>query len=458
MTGYHEFIESKRKKSQSFGFEPVSINHRLHDWQARIVEWAVRRGRSALFADTGLGKTLMELCWAENVVLKTNKPVLLLCPLGVRKQTVRESEKFGISVTCKVVNNQSECETGINVTNYDKLKHFDPSRFSGVVLGESSILKSMTGKTRSTLIEAFGGHRYRLAETATPSPNDHMELGNHSEFLSVMQSVDMLNRYFYHDSGNTSQWVLMPHGEKHFWSWVASWAVCIGMPSDIGGDDTGYILPEKRVHRHNVEIHNPEIPDGFLFSTHAMSATSVFEEKRATARERIEKATSLVPVDRPSIVWCDTNHESDLLKEMIPDAVEVRGSDKTEVKEARLEAFSAGEIKTLVSKPSICGHGLNWQHCRDMIFSGLTYSFEQYYQAVRRIWRFGQTNPVDIHIVLAETDTALSATIARKESDFQVMRTGMAEAMRESTMREFGVDKHKQVYVAKEKMELPSWM
>lgn len=458
MSSYRDFIRKKNRKAKPYGFEPGELNSNLKDWQSKIVEWAVRRGRAAIFADTGLGKTLMELSWAEQIVLKENKPVLILCPLGVRNQTEREALKFGIRVDVKVIDSQDGVINGINITNYDKLHNFDTDEFVGVVLGESSILKSMTGKTRTELIRRFGSHRYRLAETATPSPNDHMELGNHAEFLSVMQSVDMLNKYFYHDSGNTSQWLLMPHGEKHFWDWVASWGVCIGMPSDIGGSDDGYILPELKVIRHFVELDEVETPEGMLFAMAASSATSIFEEKRITARPRTSKAVDLVPGTKPCVVWCDTNNESELLKESLPDAVEIRGSDKTEWKEEMLDAFSCGEFNTLISKPSICGHGLNWQHADTMIFSGLTYSFEQYYQAVRRLWRFGQTRPVSVHVILAETDTALDQTISRKESDFLAMRAGMAEAMRSSTMAQFCGDKYKSKYQPENIMEIPTWL
>lgn len=455
---YAEFVKRKRIRVDDYGFTPKSLNSNLRDWQAKIVDWAVRRGRSALFADTGLGKTLMELAWAEQVVKAGHGPILILCPLGVRQQTVREAEKFGIGVDCKVVDSQADCINGINVTNYDKLQHFEPEKFCGVVLGESSILKSMTGKTRTKLTEAFGKHRFRLCETATPSPNDHMELGNHAEFLGVMAAVDMLNRFFYHDSGNTSQWRLMPHGHQHFWDWVASWAVCIGMPSDIGGDDTGYILPPLKVNRHVIEPKHLAAPAGMLFATAGVAATSIFDEKRQTAEDRIAKAVELVPQDDACIIWCDTNDESKRLADSLPDAVEVRGSDPTEKKEAALSGFSTGQFKTLISKPSICGHGLNWQHCRTMIFAGLTYSFESYYQAVRRCWRFGQTKPVDVHIVIASTDTALEQSISRKQSDFDTMRHGMAEAMRRSTMIEFGLDRRKQEYQPRKKVKVPQWL
>lgn len=455
---YEEFIKSKRIRAQQYGFNPTVMNPMLKDWQARIVDWAVRRGRAAIFADTGLGKTLMQLCWAENIVANYG-PVLLLCPLGVRHQTVAESIKFGISSKCEVVESACEVHRGINVTNYDKLHLFDPSKFAGIVLDESSILKSMTGKIRGKLMEMFGGTRFKLACTATPSPNDNMELGNHSEFLGSMASSDMLNRFFYHDSGETSKWVIRPHGIDAFWDWVASWAVCIGMPSDIQGADTGYILPSMRVHRHIVEVDNSDAPSGMLFNTLGVSATTIHEEKRMTCHARVKRAAELAnDLDESVIIWCDTNQESTMLAECVDGAMELTGSDSTAHKEKMLDDFASGRLKKLITKPKICGMGLNWQHCSKMIFAGLTYSFEQYYQAVRRIYRFGQSSEVDIHIVLAETDSAINATIARKESDFATMRSGMAQSMRRSTWQEFGLDNLKKEYSPTKKVTLPEWI
>lgn len=458
---YQSFIARKRIRAERYGFDPVVMNQHLKDWQARIVDWACRRGRAALFADTGLGKSLMQLAWAENIVAKVG-PVILFCPLGVRHQTVAEAEKFGIGCEVKVVESLADVCKGVNVTNYDKLHLFEDARFAGVVLDESSILKSMTGRTRSRLISQFGQFgrtEYRLCCTATPAPNDHMELGNHAEFLGVMQSVDMLNRFFYHDSANTSQWVLRPHGRKSFWEWVASWAVCIGMPSDIGGDDTGYILPAMHTHRHFVDVDESMVPDGMLFNTAGCSATTIHEEKRLTCGARVAKAAELAnSCDEPVIIWCDTNQESEELTAAIDGAKELKGSDSSDKKEQLLDDFASGRLMKLVTKPSICGMGLNWQHCRKMIFAGLTYSFESYYQAVRRIYRFGQASEVDVHIVLAETDSAIGSAIAKKESDFAAMRSGMAAAMRESSWREFGLDNQKQVYAPSVDVSLPRWM
>lgn len=459
-TDYERFIASKRQRAATYGFEPGPLNKHLKPWQADIVRWACRRGRAALFADTGLGKTLMQLSFADQIVRRSGR-VLILCPLGVRQQTVDEAEKFGIAAQCVSVSCDDECVDGINVTNYDRLDKFNSRQFNAIILDESSILKSMTGKIRTRLLEMFSRCEYRLACTATPAPNDHMELGNHAQFLSVMNQHDMLNRFFYHDSGNTSKWVLRPHGHDDFWAWVASWAVCIEKPSDIGGSDEGYDLPPMQIHRHIVEVDCDDAPNGFLFNVSGISATSIHEEKRLTCGARVAKAASIVndtAQSEPVIVWCDTNEESQRLTESIQGACELRGSDTTSRKEQLLRQFASGEVTKLVTKPSICGMGLNWQHCKTMVFAGLTYSFESFYQAVRRIYRFGQMRNVDIHIVLAESDNALNATIARKESDFMAMRSGMASAMRNSTWQEFGLDSPKQQYAPQESIVIPSFI
>jgi Helicase conserved C-terminal domain len=286
-----------------------------------------------------------------------------------------------------------------------------------------------------------------------------MELGNHAQFLGVMEPSDMLNRFFYHDSGNTANWVLRPHGKEAFWQWVASWAVCIGMPSDIGGSDDGYVLPAMHIHRHFVDVDEAFVPTGMLFNTIGCSATTIHEEKRMTCDVRVAKAAELANAwDESVVIWCDTNQESTELTAAIDGAKELKGSDSSEKKEQLLSDFASGRLLKLVTKASICGMGLNWQHCRKMVFAGLTYSFEQYYQAIRRIYRFMQLHEVDIHIVLAETDSAINSAIARKESDFAAMRSGMASAMRDSTWEEFGLDNHKKIYSPVSDVNLPKWM
>jgi len=461
LQSYQQFIASKRKPVECIGFDvdPSALNVNLFDWQRRVVVWALKRGRAALFEEPGLGKTLQQLSWAEQVFYHTGMPVVVHSPVGVRHQTKREAEKFGIACPVAVVNDASEVIAGINVVNYEKIHLFDGVQWGGVVLDESGILKGQSGKTKQQIIDRYHGVRYRLACTATPAPNDHMELGNHAEFLGVCQSVDMLNRYFYHDSGDTSRWVLMGHARQEFWRWVSQWAVCIAKPSEIGGDDTGYELPELRVQRHLVEIDEQDAPDGFLFNTSGISATTLHEEKRMTNTARCTKAAELAnATDGPVIVWCDTNYEADLLRKLIPDAVEVRGAMKDEQKEELLFGFAQGKYRVLISKPVISGHGCNWQHCNTEIFAGLSYSFELFYQSVRRCWRFGQTQPVDVHIILAESEGAIHSAIARKEADFAAMRSGMSEAMRESTLEEFGLREGKTEYKSAGAFPVPHFL
>lgn len=457
---YQEFIASKRKAIPSLGFDvkDKELNPKLMDWQAKVVKWALRRGRSALFEDCGLGKTFQQLEWARLVHKKTKMPVIVHCPVGVRSQTKAEAEKFGVKCSVAVVDEPSEIIDGVNLVNYEKLHKFDGVEFGGVVLDESSILKGMNSKTRELLTDRYKDVKYRLACTATPSPNDTMELGNHAEFLGVCQSGDMLNRFFYHDSSDTSNWVLMPHGKKDFWSWVSQWAVCIGKPSDIGGSDDGFVLPELRVHRHIVEsIDTPS--NGTLFSVNGITATSIHEEKRITCESRSRKAVEIVDsCESQCIVWCDTDYESNELIKYASDCIEVKGSMTSQQKIDAFDAFSSGKVKTIITKPSIAGMGLNWQHCNRMVFAGLSYSFEQYYQAVRRCWRFGQLNPVDVHIVLADSESAITSAIARKESDFDAMRCGMAEAMRDSTLAEFGLREGKRDYKPQGDFVLPSFL
>lgn len=460
---YYAFLARKRIKASEYGFEVDRLNPNLKDFQERITRWALRRGRAAIFAGTGLGKTLIQMVWCENVCRYTsNGRVLLVCPLGVRLQTKEEAAKFGIDCEVRLVQEQSECGPGINITNYDRLEKFDASQFAGVCLDESSVIKGLTSKTRKLLCEMFSRTRFRLACTATPSPNDHVELGNHAEFLGVMKALDMQSRFFYHDSGDTSRWVLMPHATKDFWAWVASWAVCIRLPSDIGGDDTGYVLPELRTHRHFVELPDVELDNGLLFNPgYAVSATTIHEEKRKTVKLRVAKAVEIA-LDEPRrkcVIWCDSNQEQDMLAERLGDkAISIQGSDKPEIKESQEREWRTGRVPVLLTKSSIFGAGMNWQHCSKMIFVGLTYSFESYFQSVRRCWRFGQQKPVDVHLVVAETESAMESAVARKESDFETMREGMAEAMREQTLLEFGLDNSKKEHSKNVALVVPNWL
>jgi len=460
VSDYQAFIASKRKKLQPMGFDPIGeLNPNLFDWQATVVDWAVRRGRAALFEECGLGKTLQQLAWAEQIVRKTNKPVMLHCPVGVRQQTKREAEKFQIGVDVQVVNDATSVINGINLVNYEKLHHFDTSVFAGVVLDESSILKNYTGKIKRQLIESYAKTPYRLACTATPSPNDRMELGNHCDFLGVMPSNEMLSRWFINDTMKAGGYRLKKHGEKDFWNWVASWAVCIGKPSDIGGSDAGFDLPELNIKRHVVSADEHQAPDGMLFNTSGISATNIHEEKRLTCEARTRKVAEIVNAeDSIFIIWCDTNYEADSLLNKLPDALEIRGTDSEKKKEQVFLDFAAGQIKTLITKPSVAGFGMNWQHCNRQIFAGLSYSFEAYYQAVRRCWRFGQVNSVLVDIILSDSESAIESAIATKESDHRLMQTGMADAMRDASLKELSGDLSLAKHTESVEIELPHFM
>ncbi len=433
---YEEYLKIKQHEPIENGFDVDidNLNPNLFDWQKNVVQWALKRGRAALFEECGLGKTIQQLEWARHVAQHSGLPVMLHCPVGVRQQTLREARKFGVDehVPVNVCDDQDDVEPGsICIANYEKLHRFDPKQFGGVVLDESSILKNYTGKIKKQLVNSYNDVRFRLACTATPAPNDHMELGTHSEFLGICERVDMLSKYFIHDSADTSKWRLKKHGADDFWQWVSTWAICMASPADVGGNDEGYNLPELIIDRHSVEVSEEATTDGLLFNIHGLSATNIHEEKRMTCEARMSKAVELTDrFDGPCILWCDTNYESDVLRDRLPHAVEIRGNDSEKHKEKKLESFANGETRIIITKPSISGFGMNWQHCNHQIFAGLSYSFEAYYQAVRRSWRFGQSKPVYIDIVLADSESGIQSAISRKETDFSLMRSGMAAAMK----------------------------
>ncbi|HEU4751922.1 MAG TPA: DNA methyltransferase [Armatimonadota bacterium] len=430
---YYSFLASKRVSAPAAGFEVPRehLSPALFPWQADIVRWALRRGKAALFEDCGLGKTLQQLVWAEQVARHTGRPVLILAPLAVGAQTAREGERFGIPATlCRT---QADVRPGVNVANYEMLHHFDPSTFGGVVLDESSILKSFMGATKRALIEAFAETPYRLACTATPSPNDHMELGNHAEFLGVMPSNEMLARWFINDTKQAGNYQLKGHAARDFWAWVSSWAVSLARPSDLGYPDDGFILPELVWITHVVEVDLETDRGDQLFRCPKLSSTELHKERRRTVEARAYQVADLVAhTPGPWVLWCDTDYEADALAARIPEAVEVRGSHPLARKEATLEAFARGEARVLITKPSICAWGMNWQHCSQMAFVGLSYSFEQLYQAVRRAWRFGQQHPVAVHVVMAESELSVLSAIQKKQDAHEEMKSQMIEAMRET--------------------------
>lgn len=425
MSDYQEFLKRKALSDPATGLVKLpQLNPALFDFQLDITGWALRRGRAAVFADCGMGKTPMQLEWARHIPGN----VLILAPLAVAAQTVREGEKFGVAV--RYARSQSEVQPGITIANYEMLEHFDASYFTGIVLDESSILKSYDGKTRTAIIDTFRQTPFRLACTATPAPNDYMELGNHAEFLGVMSRVEMLSMFFVHDGGETQKWRLKGHAEAEFWKWLASWAVCIRKPSDLGYDDGDFTLPDLVMHQITVKIDIPS--DGFLFPVEASTLQERLQARRDTIAERIAHCATVVnSTDEPFLVWCNLNDESAGLKSAIPGAVEVKGADSNDHKEKAMLGFTAGDVRCLVTKPSIAGFGMNWQHCNNMAFVGLSDSYEQFYQAVRRCWRFGQKNPVNVYVITAETEGAVVANIKRKEADAMKMAENMVEHMKD---------------------------
>ena len=449
---YLSFIQHKTEASihtDSIQVDVQDINHLLYSFQRDVVRWALAKGRAAIFADCGLGKTPMQLEWSQQIVNHRGGMVLILAPLAVAAQTVAEGVKFGITVNlCETAD---DLKPGINITNYEKLDKFNGAVFSGVVLDESSILKSFTGKVRNQIIDFFCETPFRLACTATPAPNDFMELGNHAEFLGIMSYSEMLAMFFVHDGGQTSKWRLKGHAEEVFWQWLGSWAVVIENPKDLDYDVDGYDLPDLRIH----EI----VVDGEEPVTETLTLTQRRQARRDTLEARCEAAAQLVNgSNEPWLVWCDLNAESALLSEKINHCVEVRGSDKTSVKSNRLLGFSAGIYKCLVTKPTIAGFGMNWQHCSKMVFVGLSDSYEQYYQALRRCYRFGQTRPVDVYIIISSKEGCVKENIARKDADSKRMRAAMIEQTKEITRQELrSTCRLATPYEPETSMQLPEW-
>jgi DNA modification methylase len=433
MSDYSKFLAKKKQFNVVAGFEVGDIDYGLFDFQQAIVKWACKRGRAGIFADTGLGKTAMQLAWADQVMRETGGRVLILAPLCVAQQTVAEGSRIGVDV--EYARKGDDAKGMIVITNYEMMDHFNPADFVGVVLDESSILKSLTGKIRTSLIENFQKTPYRLSCTATPSPNDFMELGNQAEFLGVMTRTEMLATYFIHDGGDTSKWRLKGHGKTKFWEWMATWAICISSPADIGFDGSRYILTGLEIHQHAVEAQF--IPDGQLFPVVAQTLSDRRSAKRSSLNDRIKLAADIVnSSDEYFIIWCHLNDESSELKKLIPHAEEVYGSLDFDEKEARINRFSSGKSRVIITKPSITGFGLNWQHCHNMIFVGMDDSYESYYQAVRRCYRFGQKNKVNVHIISSESEGEVKKNIERKAAQADEMSRQMVAHMRKFTTME----------------------
>ena len=428
MNEYEQFIATKKKHFLASGFDVENsyLNKNLFDFQQYVVRTAIKKGKYAIFADCGLGKTLMQLEFANQVSKKTGKPVLILCPLAVAGQTIQEGEKFGIPVSKMPLGvNSSDL---VQITNYESLQYVDPDNFSGVILDESSILKNFEGKTRSAIIDAFKDTPYKLACTATPSPNDPMELGNHSEFLNVMSRNEMLAMYFVHDGGDTSKWRLKGHAAQPFWDWVSEWAVMFSKPSDIGFSADGYVLPGLNLLDRQIVTGGRN--NGKLFNDVHVSATDFNAELRLTKVERLSEVVGIVnDSDENFIIWIKQDEEGDYLKKLIPDAIEVRGSHSQEFKEKHLLGFAKGEFRVLITKTKIAQFGLNYQNCRNQVFASLDFSFEGLYQAIRRSYRFGQKNEVNIYMITTDTMQNVVQSIQRKQDQFEKMQTAMSKAV-----------------------------
>ena len=458
---YIEFLRSKQQTVMPSGFDvnPDTLCRAAFDWQRDITRWALKKGKFALFEDCGLGKTLQQLMWADSVSKHAGKPVLILAPLAVTEQTKREGLKFGFDVT--VCRSQQDVADGINITNYEMLEHFSAADFSGVVLDESSILKDYTSSTKQRLVDMFADTPYKLCCTATPSPNDFTEIGNHAEFLGVMSRAEMLATFFVHDGGDTAKWRLKGHAESKFFEWVASWACCLTNPADIGYDGMGYDLPPLNIIEHVVKT---EIIDDDGQMMIDAKATQTLSERRDARRnslaERVKAAAEIAnSIDGQCLVWCDLNAESEQLAAAINGAVEVKGADKPDHKVSAMNGFTAGKDKALVSKPSIAGWGMNWQNCHEMIFVGLSDSFEAYYQAVRRCWRFGQENPVNVHIVISDAEGAVKANIERKQADAQRMTSEIVKYTKDILTAEIhNTARITEGYFTTEQMKIPQWL
>lgn len=428
MRDYQDFLDSKRMRVPSSGFEPVEISGKLYPFQVDIVRWACRKGKACVFADCGMGKTAIQLEWARQVHDHNGGIVLVVAPLAVAAQTVREGRKFGIAVQhCR---SADDIRDGINITNYEMLHKFDGIEVTGVVLDESSILKSYTGKIRNKIIDTFADVPYKLACTATPSPNDYMELGNHAEFMGAMTRTEMLAMFFTHDGGETSKWRIKGHAESAFWDWVAQWAVVVTKPSDLGYEDGAFELPPLNVYQVVIET-DRNADDGRLFAVESVTLSEQQRSRRTTVEKKADHIIQTVnSSDAAWLIWCDLNAESSYLARSIPDAVEVKGSDSDEWKESAMIGFADGTYRVLVTKPSIAGFGMNWQHCSHMAFCGMSNSYEQFYQAVRRCWRFGQTEPVEVMVTITDQETAIFRNVMDKREASSNMHDQMIRRSR----------------------------
>jgi hypothetical protein len=465
MLDYAAFLKTKAAVSRPRGFDPVATFPKaMKPFQRDIATWACRRGRSAIFAGTGLGKTLMELAWATNVADYAQGEVLVFTPLAVAEQTVREAAKFGIDGVAYAPDDASR-KAPITITNYDRRDKFDLDAFAGIVCDESGILKDHTSKTRIELTEACRGVPYLLCGSATPAPNDWTELGQHAEFLDVMSAKEMLSMFFVHEGSvradaSKEDWRLKGHAQDEFWRWVASWAVMIRHPRDLGYDEPGYDLPALNIEQVTVKTDwSPR--DGQLFAKEASTLQERIRARKDSVAERVAEAARIVATnpDESWLVWCNLNTEADALASAIPGAVNVRGSDKTEHKVRNLLGFCEHNPRVLISKPSIAGRGMNWQHCANMVFVGLNDSFEQLFQAIRRTWRFGQARPVNVYMIASDLEGAVVKNLQAKERKYEEMAGAMAAHMKDLCRAEVRGDTAIAArYEPKQRMEHPAWL
>jgi len=456
MDKYHQFLQSKLITSQPSGFDvdDCSLPTNLYPYQKDLVKWACKRGKAALFTMTGTGKTAMQAAWADQVAKRTHK-VLILAPLAVSKQTVRESVKFGITINlCRT---HDDVKQGINIANYEMLHHFHPDDFDGIVLDESSIIKAYDGKTRKAILDFARNIPYRLACTATPSPNDYMELGNHSEFLGVMSYTEMLATFFVHDGGDTAKWRLKGHAEETFWKWLSSWGVFLTKPSDLGYSNDGFDLPELITTQHVVQS---EAQEGALFAFEARGLAERRGARKESLERRVAKAAEICNASRkPFFIWCGLNAESELLTKSILGAIEVTGSDSDDHKEKSMMDFAAGKIEVMISKGSICGFGMNFQVCADTAFVGLSDSFETMFQSTKRFHRHGQTKEVNRHLIISEAEGLVLQNVQRKEREFEVMIQNMVEYTKLMNMENIrSLTGQKIEYKADTTMIIPEWL
>lgn len=456
MVNYKKFLKTKKFKNVPTGLKVKTVNNKLFDWQANITKWSLKRGRACIFADCGLGKTPMQLTWADEV-RKAKGDVLIVAPLAVSSQTIKQGNKFNVNVKYSRSGKKSKC--GITITNYEMLHTFNPSDFAGIVLDESSILKSYTGKYRNQIIQNWRNAPFRLACTATPAPNDLMELGNHSEFVGAMSRTEMLSMFFTHSGDTTQKWRLKGHAKNDFWKWVCDWAVMVRKPSDLGYDNNGFDLPPLRIKEITVKT-NRNKTKGMLYPKEAKTLSERQRARKQSVQKRCKKAAKIAnSFNEPCLIWCNRNDESKALAKLINNCKEIKGTDKLEYKEKTMLGFSNGNVQKIVTKPSIAGWGMNWQHCNKALFVGLSDSYEQFYQSIRRIWRFGQQKPVTCYVIISEIEGAVARNIKRKEKQAQSMAKYMVKNMHvinEANIK--GLQKTNTKYKPNSKIVIPDWL